>query len=83
MESSNLFINLPPKELKNKKISKTISFLNKMKEALNKKQMDYYGLSRKDNIIQYCCLHPKFSFESIKVANPYKLIFTSGSLPDK
>jgi len=54
-----------------------------MKEALNKKQMDYYGLSRKDNIIQFCCLHPKFSFESIREANPYKLIFTSGSLPDK
>lgn len=83
MESSNPFIKLPPKELKNKKIAKTISFLNKMKEALNKNQMDYYGLSRKDNIIQFCCLLSKISFKSIKEANPYKLIFTSGSLPDK
>jgi hypothetical protein len=45
--------------------------------------MGYYGIFRKDNVLKFCCLLPKISFDSIREANPYKLIFTSGSLPEK
>ena len=54
-----------------------------MKKAFYKKHMDYYGLFRKDNVIQFCCLLPKISFDLIREEKPYKMIFTSRSLPSK
>lgn len=45
--------------------------------------MGYYGIFRKDDVITFCCLLPKICFDSIREAKPYKLIFTSGSLPEK
>ena len=54
-----------------------------MKEAFYNKQMGYYGLFRKDNTIEFCCLLPKICFDSIMKEKPYKMIFTSGSLADK
>ena len=67
-------------EHKNQELYKTVRFLNKMKIAFYDNQFDYYGLFRKDDVIHFCCLLPKICFDSIRKENPYKMIFTSGSL---
>ena len=83
MEDSKCFIQIPRNELKNRKLYKTVRFLNKMKKTFYENQINYYGLFRKDKFIQFCCLIPKICFDSISKENPYKMIFTSGSLADK
>jgi len=54
-----------------------------MKKAFYENQINYYGLFRKDKVIQFCCLIPKICFDSISKEKPYKMIFTSGSLANK
>ena len=42
---------------------------------------NYYGLVKDKTHSKLCCLLPKISFDSLIAENPYKLIFTYGSLP--
>ena len=50
-----------------------------------KKLHDYYGLVKTKTHIYLSCLLPKLSFESLlnEDKKPYKLIFTSATLPNK
>jgi len=44
---------------------------------------EYYGLIKTDTHIKLLCLLPKVAFHFIVKENPRKIIFTSGTLPDK
>ena len=54
-----------------------------MKTIYKENNYTEYGLYKtKENVIKLICLSPKFAFESLIKKNPYKFIFTSGTLKD-
>ena len=77
----------------NKRISSIIYFLNYAIRIYREKKHLFYGLAKtkmktkKKNETKYCielvCLHPKLAFDSLfsSQEKPYKLIFTSATLP--
>ena len=68
----------------NKRISNIIYFLNYAIRIYKNNLHTYYGLVKtKNDYIELVCLHPKLAFDSLfsSQEKPYKLIFTSATLP--
>ena len=72
-------------------MTEVANFINYVIKTYQKKLHRYYGLAKvktktKTNTktsIEFCCLAPKLAFESLfsEQDKPYKLIFTSATLP--
>ena len=60
----------------------TFNFINHLYKAYEKNKSSF-GIAKTETHFKIYCLDPSFSIKSIKEAEPKKLIFISGTLPDK
>ena len=60
---------------------RTLTFIKHLSEAF--KNSSSFGIAKTENHLKIYCLDPSLSIKSIQNARPKKLIFISGTLPDK
>ena len=89
IKTSELKIKLSQKDKKTDEVMNTYNFLKKCSYIYKNNLMNSYGMycqkeDKERNIeakYMLCCLSPKVCFDKIMSEKPYKLLFTSGTLP--